>query len=226
MKLVSALIVIVLGAVFALAQERSIDQEEFDQALMGTDQHKTKWQGQSYRTRVETFVTGVGSSNSDHSASIMVEKGPDRKVRSVLTSRSGGKSTTEEQVSIGDKTYSRTNGGPWVTKERKRAYVPDSKPNGADQVVTVSADAAYFALGERPYKEATATVYRKVENDKKVYSPTGVETTTICTTEYWLVDGLQRKETLACRHSRPTQTSTTDIVHSWDLDPTIEIKAP
>ncbi len=226
MKLVSTFIVIILGVVSTFAQERVIDKVEFDLALKGTDQHKTKWQGRSYRLSVETSARIDGKPDSDYSARMLIEFGPDRNTRSVLISRFGDSSTTQETRSLGDKTYSRTNGGPWVTKERKAASASDRKPDEAGPFVTISADATYFRLGERPFKEAAATVYRKVENTKEVFRSTGVESTSVCTTEYWLVDGIQRRHDLTCQHRRPTQIANNVVNQSWDLDPTIVIREP
>lgn len=221
MKLVLTFIVIILGAVFALAQERVIDAAEFDLALKGTDGHKTKWQGQPYRVTAETSAKIADKPDSDHSATILIEFGPARTIRTVHTSRFGGKTTTEETLLIGDSSYSKTNGGPWITAARSPEPAAGAKPNKADTPSQVSADSTYFLVGKKPYKEATATVYRKVENSTKVNAATGVESRSVCTGAYWLVDGVQRKYDLTCQHHWPTQTSTNVINTQWDLDPTI-----
>ena len=225
MKLSLTFTMIMFGAVFGIAQERVIEQAEFDSALVGTEEHRSIWHGQLYRMTVETSVRISGKPESDYSSTILIEFGPNRNNRSVLTNRYGGKTTTEEKLRIGDFSYSKTNGGPWSKTARTSSPSADTKPF-EDPTLLVAADNTYFLVGKKPYKEAMATVYRKVENTRKINKSTGTEAISVCTSVYWLVDGVQRKRDLSCQYESPTHASSHRINMQWDLDPAITFNAP
>ncbi len=228
MKLFLTLALIISGAAYTLAQERVIDKTEFDAALKGTAEHKIKWAGKTYRITATASAKMADKPDSDHSFKSILEFAPPHNMRTMLTNTHGGKSTTTETLLLGDLSYSRENGGPWSVAKRRSASAANTKSTNDDSppFTVVSSDTTYFLVGKEPFKGAMATVYRTVENTRKVFGSTGVESESIITSVYWVADGVQRKYDLRSQNRSSTFSSNNVITLEWDLDPTITLIAP
>jgi hypothetical protein len=229
-KIFTLLALIVSGAALTVAQERVIDKAEFDAAVNGTDGHKIKWAGQSYRIDVSSSSKVLNRPDSDYSATIIIEFGPSRSVRSLTTSTYGGKTNSKETVVLGELSYTRENNSLWTVeaKSANPSSVNGSAANtdSAPPESVVSSDISYFLVGKDRIQGATAAVFRKVEKRREVDVPTRAESESVITEVYWIVDGMQRRHELLSQHRSGKLNSNNTVNMEWNLDPAIAIIAP
>ncbi|MBS1795140.1 MAG: hypothetical protein JSS81_14875 [Acidobacteria bacterium] len=224
MKKALCLVILLLTAAGLRAQERTLEKAEFERVI---GQSQQKYFGLSYR-ETETSDNSVGNNKV---VSKFVWEFAGRNARRLFYQfDSPTIKTKKEIITIGGKTYTRTDDGEWI----EGATPPGSQPPAAQSPLETADDrTVYKSLGPEKLNETEMSVYASEQTQKKIDRARGQELFLTITTKYWIdPDGrLVRKETVMenlikseqnpegrrFRHTR---------VAVWELDPNIRIEAP
>jgi hypothetical protein len=220
---------ILIGAVGAFAQERTISKAEFDSVSKSSKWALTEWKGKSIRMIQTSEARSEGKIPTDASGKVILEFASPTVSRSISEIRSESKITKSESIRIGDKTYKRNGDEAWIegtVEVKPQTKATDTKPPApqADEFVR---QFEYKYLGTEKLNNLTANVYAEVQTAKRIDPKTNKESVTTYTKKYWFSeDGIKLKEDTVMEFTGTDVTRYTRLTVAWELDPNIKVEAP
>ena len=162
MKKVFCLTFVLLSAIGIFAQERVLEQAEFDAVMK---KRFAKFYGQPHR-QTTSFADVSKDSKRAISWKTVRETGAARRLRTLYEFDSPTIRTRQETIIVDGKIYTRKDGGEWTEKSLASEFgnrtVRDSK------LKTVEEKTEYKSLGTQVVFDLTASVYEKIERKKLV----------------------------------------------------------
>jgi len=219
MKKILCIALILFGCVGVFAQEKTIEQSEFDAVYKNS---LGKWGGK-YRMTLTTQSSVEGRPQTDYSSKTTMEFALPTGSRTIYENSFGAKSTKTEKIRIGDKTYTRKEGEAWMEESSEAKSQPKDKSTSVEGDSQVE----YKFLGSEKFNNQTANIYAKIAETKRIHPANNKETLSVATTKYWFGDGgiilksdmeMKSRTGEAIHYSRVTQI--------WESDPNIKIEAP
>jgi len=208
------------------AQERVIDQSEFDSVLTGGMKHAVIWKGEKYRMTVTTSSKTVGRPQTDWSSKLIFEWESTDKFRTITSSTFGDTSKPAiETARIGSSIYSRSGNGTWTRKEHVPAE--SGKPKHESPSEVLGSKTQYKYLGTGALMGKPVQIYAKTEQQTNVYKQTGELTETDMKVTYWVdsngtVIKIERQS-----EGRSARITTHVLITTlWELDPSISFVPP
>lgn len=227
MKLLITFLLVFCFVAVGSAQERVIDEAEFNSVVAEGGKHQLKWKGEKYRMTVASSAKTDGRPATDWSSNMIFEYGPPKVSRSVTTSTFGEKILpAKEFITIGDVLYQRIGSGVWTRPDRTGASAPQGSEKAATRAQTLITEVEYKYLGTENLAGTTVQVYLKTERGTSTME-NGDKAEIRRTGKYWIgSDGLIMKSEHATEARGTTQTFRSSVISQYELDPTISIAAP
>jgi hypothetical protein len=208
------------------AQERIIDQAEFESVVKEGSKHNVRWKGEKYRMTVTTSSKVAGRPQTDYSAKMIFEYGAEKQFRTRATSVFGDKpGVSRETLLLDEILYSRSGDEPWTRKDHVPAEQPAERNETAPPAVVTNTEYRY--LGTEQLMNRTTNVYLKSERQTRTDKTTGRSTESDVKVKYWVgSDGTVLKSEYASTNRGAAFTGQTLIVTEWELDPSITFTPP
>ncbi|HEY8562299.1 MAG TPA: hypothetical protein VIL74_18125 [Pyrinomonadaceae bacterium] len=229
MKKLFCLTFVLLSALAAFAQEKTIDKTEFDAALKN---RFLKFEGRAYReTRTIEDVTPKDDRFKFFSRSVL-EFAPPNRSRLLYESESWLHRKRTETIRIDQKFYLREDDGEWTEKNLAEFQKTLKSVSGSD-FLTADEQTEYKTLGTQILNDLKTTVYVRIERRKTIYKPKREERFWTSVTKFWLDEtgGIVREEELSEARAAAEKTSPETPYRErrttvWEFDPKIKIEAP
>jgi hypothetical protein len=232
MKKIFFLAFVLLASGVVFAQEKTIQQAEFETISKSSAKMLFEKPHRITRTQQSTVEilqpeNGAKSSVSASPASSISVKSiteflPSVGFRTVYEFNSSSKNTKKEMIRIGGKTYTRENDAGWaelsVAQTASRARSANSN---ADHKIE------YKAVGTEKLNNQNANIYAKIETARFVNPADNKENVSSTTTKYWYAeDGrlLKRERRREIRNGKMVSRFVSTTV--FETDPSIKIEAP
>jgi len=227
MKTLSSFVLAFCFATVVSAQERVIDKAEFDVMVTEGHSHRLKWQSEKYRMTVTTSSKVPGRPQTDYSSKSLVEFGPSKETRTIITSVFAGKpAVAKESLRIGNWQYTRSGNEAWIRKEYAPTETPVSKEKEESLYQELSSQAEYRYRGEGKLMDQPVRIFVTTNREKKVSQKNGQTSETESKTTYWVDSkGLILKSEFTAEN-RAQITSQTSVIMEWQIDPSIKFTAP
>lgn len=219
MKKILFMTLLLFGCVGVFAQERTIEQSEFDTVY----RNSFRWGRTPYRMTITSQSRTEGRSQTDYSSKTTMEFAFPVGSRITMESHFGGKDHKNETIRIGNKTYTRKNDEAWT--EKLAESTPPPKPALAGSENDDQIEYKYF--GSEQLNDQTATVYGKIVNRKTIHPSNNKEIVSVVTTKFWFGNGGIILKSDMEQKSRIGETLyITRLTQIWESDPNIKIEAP
>ena len=208
------------------AQERVINQAEFDSVVAEGGKHRLKWK-EKYRLTVTTYAKTEGRPAADWSSNMIFEYGAPRELRSVTNSVFGEKIIpAKEFINIGDVSYQRTGSGSWTRHDSTGASASEQTEKAKTPQPLSITEIEYRYLGTENLAGKPVQVYLKTERGTST-KDNGENVQTDRKAKFWIsADGLIVKSEYSTESRSTAQTFRTSVISQYELDPTINITAP
>lgn len=225
MKKIFCLTVLLFSAIAVFAQEKPIDQSEFD-AVMATSYGK--YRGFAYKQTITVEHTSESLAGVNRFTSRTIrETSPEMKMRWVLEFDSPPLKRITETISVNGRLYRRIDDGVWEIVNREPSQQRDSG------VKLIEGQTEYKALGTEKLDNRNTLVFAQFQKKKYLNQYNQNESLSTTTTKNWIgEDGkIQKQEVLTETRVKPVNGGTESVyresrVTVWELDPTIKIDAP
>ena len=208
------------------AQERVINQAEFDSVVAEGGKHRLKWK-EKYRMTVTTYAKTEGRPATDWSSNMIFEYGAPRELRSVTNSVFGEKIIpAKEFINIGDVSYQRTGSGSWTRHDSTGASASEKTEKAKTPEQLSVTEVEYRYLGTETLAGKPVQVYLKTERGMST-KDNGENVQTDRKAKFWIgADGLIVKSEYSTESRSTAQTFRTSVISQYELDPTINVTAP
>jgi|GEM_PF-2236806 len=212
-RLINAFCVVAFCAIVQVSgQERAITQKQFDDARTSASE---ALKSKIYRTNTEA----APGSGPQHYSTISEYVPPDRsRLLRVYTFRD--KVEKSEIIKIGDTSYARFDGGPWISP-----YVPNDRFTvaGGGREAKVERKFEYTLIADMDLGKEKTDLY--VRREDFSYEASGVSYKTVSFFRYWISKGglfLRSEDRVHDKDGKLLHRSITD----YEYDPGIKIEAP
>lgn len=227
MKTILLTALLLLGAVGAFAQEKTLSKAEFDSVVKNAKWALDEWKGKPLRM-TQTHEAGAnGKKNEFAAGKVVIDFASPTVSRSISESTSAPKT---ESIRIGDKTYKRIGDGAWVegTVQAKTNAPPPpppaAMPPAEDQAEKII---EYKYLGTEQLNGLTTNVYVATTKTKRLNPVTNQESLSMTMEKYWLSEeGVKVKMESTGETRSPEINFYRRLTVVWQLDPTIKVEAP
>jgi hypothetical protein len=232
MKKILCLAFVLFASIGVFAQEKTIQQAEFETISRSSSQLLSGKPLRIIRT-VQSTVEVIPQTNpSDNSTKTLPSSNisikstteflPSVGFHTVYEFNSSSKNTKKETIRIGDKTYTREGTEEWI--ELAAAQVATKSKSTARKIDN---QIEYKLIGSDKLDNQNTNVYAKIEKSKLINSIDNQESFASTTTKYWYgEDGrlLKRERKREIRHGRMISKFNSTIV--FEVAPNIKIEAP
>jgi hypothetical protein len=212
-RLINAFCLVAFCAIVQVSgQERAITEKQLNDARTSASE---ALKSKIYRTKTEASP----GSGPEHFFTISEYVPPDRS-RLVRVYTFKDKVEKSEIIEIGDRSYARFDGGPWISP-----YVPNDRytVSGNQGEAKVERKFEYTLAADRDLGKEKANLYVETENFS--YEAPGVSYKTVSVIRYWISKGglfLRSEETVHDKDGKSLHRSTVD----YEYDPGLKIEAP
>jgi len=227
MKISVCLVLLSCCVAIVTAQDKVIDKTEFDAVVAAGNNHYLRWKDEKYRMTVSTSSKMTGRHQTDWSSKIIMDIGSPTEKRTVSTSSFGDKpNPTQEAIMIGKRKYARSGNGPWTQKADGPPPVQAEAPSeSTTQLLETVAEYRY--LGKENLAGRATDIYQKTEHQTKVNKKNGENIESDTKGTYWFgEDGALLKNEYRSESRSATQTTQTQVIIEWAIDPSIVITEP
>ena len=222
MKKILWIVLILFGYIGVFAQEKTIEQAEFDAVYQNSFE---KLKGKSHRIIMTTQSSVEGRPQTDFSSKTVLEFASPTTSRTTYESSFQSVNKKTETIRIGGKTYTRKESDVWKEENPKVKSQPGNKLTRVDNEVDNQIE--YKFLGSEKLNNQSVNRYAKIAGKKLVNSANNKETLSITTTKYWFnEDGMLLKSDMEMESRTREMVFHTRLTQIWELDPNIKIIAP
>jgi hypothetical protein len=242
MKILFSILLLAGGTCSGFAQQRVLQEAEFDRVFKASYEIWTVWNGKAFR---KTVLVESRSPHKNYKLSRVVEFDGKGASRALYNEHVEGKEPrlTREVIGVGSTIYMRDVGKKnwWLRGDAKReethahlAYAPDPLEVQAvrahfvrSQFDTKSVERSYLFAGIERLRDEPVNVYRATERIAGVEKKSGLRMETEAVLQYWFgADGMiLRSESISNGHVGK-DLYYLKITATWEIDPSISIDTP
>jgi hypothetical protein len=242
MKTLFSIFLLACATCSALAQQRVLQQAEFDRVFKASYEIWTVWSGKAFR---KTVLVESRSPNKNYKLSRVVEFDGKGASRAVYNEHVEGKEPrlTREVIGVGSTSYIRDAGKRnwWLRGDAKReethaylAYAPDPLEVQAvrahfvrSQFETKARERFYAFAGTDRIKDETVNIYKATERIEGVEKKSGLHMLTEAVMRYWFGrDGMILRSESVSNGYVGKDLYYLKITATWEVDPSISIDSP
>ena len=242
MKTIFSIALLICYAYPVQAQERALNQAEFERVFKASYEIWTVWKGRAFR---KTVNGESRAPNRNYKLSRAVEFDGNGASAAVYNEHVEGKEPrlTREVIGVANTNFIRDGrkGNWWLRGDAKReeshkhlAYAPDPLEVQAvrehfvrSQFETTSTERSWAFLGTEQINNEPVTVYKAVERIKGFAKKTGLRMETNAVMKYWFGhDGMILRSESVSNGSVGNDQYELKITAIWKLDPSISISPP
>lgn len=231
MKKFLSIALILAASVCIFAQEKTIEQAEFDAAfknsftrLAGAPRRETRIHRTAFQVipqANDSVNLTAGMTPRTTSSKMVAEFLPAVGYRSTYEFTSQSLNVKKETIRIANKTYTREGSGEWTETVPAVA----AKPENTTKTVDVRIE--YKFLGNEKLDSQNANVYEKIEKSKLVDLKNNRESDSITKTKHWFGEDGRLLKTESRREIRSENSvGNFDSITIYEVDANIKIEAP
>lgn len=221
-KKLGMVVVVMLACVAANAQSTVVSETEYRTACSYTVPLPLKTRAEGYRMTMTTKSEVEGRPSAGHTNRTVTSYQGPTKWHRVSETTFGSTLRTNEEISFGDKRYTRTGDGEWI--EQLPDVRPPSKAPTKSQSRYLTIE--YRLLPDESLNGRTVKVCEKYEIAAVKLEGSDAESRRESTIRYWIADEGMLKSENSYRYSSEKTTTTSLTKQEWEIDPTIRITPP